>query len=243
MAEDLYVVAITALLPLTACMVVFQVNPYHALVIRGILGAVAALVYALFGAADVALTEALVGTMLSITLYAVAVRSSLTMRVGILESELSGESSEQLFSALRKTLSKYHLRLEKRPYTNAQALQAALSAKEIHTILSEQWIAWESLPSTSPEGVSEKMVGETKKQTRRRGDAGTRRMEMPTKISFTPPEEPPPYHIQTRIQRLYEILAEIPPTLASLTYINSETLNQSEVNHEKRREVYLGSAE
>ncbi len=65
MTEDLYVVAITALLPLTACMVVLQVNPYHALVIRGIFGAVAALVYALFGAADVGLTEALVGTMLS----------------------------------------------------------------------------------------------------------------------------------------------------------------------------------
>ncbi|NER82202.1 MAG: DUF4040 domain-containing protein, partial [Leptolyngbya sp. SIO1D8] len=59
MADDLYIVAITALLPLTAGISVLQVNPYHALVIRGILGAVAALVYALFGAADVALTEAL----------------------------------------------------------------------------------------------------------------------------------------------------------------------------------------
>lgn len=91
-AEDLYVVAIAALLPLTACMVVTQVNPYHALVIRGILGAVAALVYALFGAADVALTEALVGTMLSITLYAIAVRSSMSMRLGVVKGEL-----EQVF--------------------------------------------------------------------------------------------------------------------------------------------------
>ncbi len=86
-AEDLYVVAIAALLPITACMVVTQVNPYHALVIRGILGAVAALVYALFGAADVALTEALVGTMLSITLYAIAVRSSMRMRLGVVKGE------------------------------------------------------------------------------------------------------------------------------------------------------------
>ena len=54
---------IAVLLPLTAGMLVAQRNPYHALVIRGIVGAVAALVYALFGAADVALTEALVGTM------------------------------------------------------------------------------------------------------------------------------------------------------------------------------------
>ncbi|MCU0523715.1 MAG: DUF4040 domain-containing protein [Elainella sp. Prado103] len=80
-----YLYLIALLLPLSAAMVVFQTNPYHALVIRGILGAMAALVYALFGAADVALTEALVGTMLAITLYAVAVRSSMVMRLGVLE--------------------------------------------------------------------------------------------------------------------------------------------------------------
>ena len=85
---DLASYAIVALLPLSAGMVVLQVNPYHALVIRGILGAVAALVYALMGAADVALTEALVGTMLAITLYAVAVRSSLLMRLGIVQTEV-----------------------------------------------------------------------------------------------------------------------------------------------------------
>jgi putative multicomponent Na+:H+ antiporter subunit B len=84
LSENIYVAAIMVLLPLTAAMVVTQKNPYHALVIRGILGAVAALVYALFGAADVALTEALVGTMLSITLYAIAVRSSMSMRLGVL---------------------------------------------------------------------------------------------------------------------------------------------------------------
>ena len=76
--------AITALLPIAAVMTILQKNPYHALVVRGILGAIAALVYALLGAADVALTEALVGTMLAITLYAVAVRSSLVLKLGII---------------------------------------------------------------------------------------------------------------------------------------------------------------
>jgi len=38
---DSYIYGITALLPLAAAMLVFQVNPYHALVIRGILGAIA----------------------------------------------------------------------------------------------------------------------------------------------------------------------------------------------------------
>jgi putative multicomponent Na+:H+ antiporter subunit B len=82
---DNYTYVIIALLPLAALMLVLEVNPYHALVIRAILGAVAALVYAVLGAADVALTEALVGTMLAITLYVIAVRSSLVMRLGILK--------------------------------------------------------------------------------------------------------------------------------------------------------------
>jgi putative multicomponent Na+:H+ antiporter subunit B len=73
---------ITALLPLTAILLVVQASPYQTLVLRGILGAVAALVYALLGAADVALTEALVGTLLSTTLYAVALRSSMVLRLG-----------------------------------------------------------------------------------------------------------------------------------------------------------------
>jgi putative multicomponent Na+:H+ antiporter subunit B len=81
---DLDLLAIVALLPIAAVMTIVQTNPYHALVVRGILGAIAALVYALLGAADVALTEALVGTMLATTLYMVAVRSSLVLQLGIL---------------------------------------------------------------------------------------------------------------------------------------------------------------
>jgi putative multicomponent Na+:H+ antiporter subunit B len=134
--DEFYIYAITALLPLTACMLVFQVNPYHALVIRGILGAIAALVYALLGAADVALTEALVGTMLAITLYAVAVRSSLVMRLGVLKDELSAEgkcSFGKLLDELRTILSKRHMRLEVCPYTDPQSLDQALVDKEIHT--------------------------------------------------------------------------------------------------------------
>lgn len=138
MSEDIYVVAIAALLPLTAGMLVTQVNPYHALVIRGILGAVAALVYALFGAADVALTEALVGTMLSITLYAIAVRSSMSMRLGVLEANADDAAStllsQQIYPVLRKILYKHHMRLEVIAFPSVQALQFAIESKEIHAM-------------------------------------------------------------------------------------------------------------
>ncbi len=133
MTEDIYMTAILLLLPLTAGMLVSQVNPYHALVLRGILGAVAALVYALFGAADVALTEALVGTMLSITLYAVAVRSSMSMRLGVLETTHS-ELPDAVLSSLRSQLQDHQLRLEVVPFSQTTALKSAFANKEVHAV-------------------------------------------------------------------------------------------------------------
>jgi putative multicomponent Na+:H+ antiporter subunit B len=132
-----YVYVLTALLPLAAFMVVSQVNPYQALVIRGILGGLSAMVYAILGAGDVALTEALVGTMLAITLYAIAVRSSLVMRVGVLEPDGTApvEDSQlaQLLEELRAVCSQHYLRLELVYYTNHQALERGLMEKEVHT--------------------------------------------------------------------------------------------------------------
>lgn len=137
--NDTYIYVITALLPLAACMVVTQVNPYNALIIRGILGAVAAMLYAILGAPDVALTEALVGTMLAITLYAVAVRSSLVMRLGVLKDELptddkpsSASHFDQLLDELRRIFRKRQMRLEVVAYPDTQALHQALMDKEVH---------------------------------------------------------------------------------------------------------------
>jgi len=103
---------VTALLPLTAILLVAQANPYQTLVLRGILGAVSALIYALLGAADVALTEALVGTLLSTTLYAVALRSSMVLRVAVAAEPPSQPLREQLGEQLRSWLDPLSLRLE-----------------------------------------------------------------------------------------------------------------------------------
>ena len=136
---DKYVYVIVALLPLSALIRVFQVNPYHALVIRAILGAVAALVYAVLGAADVALTEALVGTMLAVTLYVIAVRSSFVMRLGILQNiEIEKESYfTELIASIRKVINKHHLRLELIEYPSRKALDRALMTKEIHAVCTQ----------------------------------------------------------------------------------------------------------
>ena len=138
---DSYVYAITALLPLAASMLVFQTNPYHALVIRGILGAISALVYTVLGAADVALTEALVGTLLAVTLYAVAVRSSLVLRLGVLKHEVQGDTDNpdsshfrQLIEDLRNIFGKRHLRVELVAYRDGDDLHQALMDKDVHAI-------------------------------------------------------------------------------------------------------------
>lgn len=200
MLENLDVVAISALLPITAAMLVTQVNPYHALIIRGIVGAVAALVYALFGAADVALTEALVGTMLSIMLYAIAVRSSMSLRLGVLEPPSAAAApattpapvaaAQQLFPALRKALKNYHLRLEVRPYDSPQALQFALEHKEIHAVC----VPTSQFSTASP-----------------------------------PDDLAAPYALSVRIPRLYDILAAaLPADIATVGFSRALRLKPSD---------------
>jgi putative multicomponent Na+:H+ antiporter subunit B len=193
---DNYIYVITALLPLTASMVVFQANPYHALIIRGILGAVAALVYAVLGAADVALTEALVGTMLAVTLYVIAVRSSLVMRVGILKNEASqteeNESLTELIDSFKKVVSKYHLRLELVPYSNLEALEQGLSAKEIHATC---------IKSNSAEDELEK-----------------NRLSS-TQLVYAVQQ---PYQTTIRVRRLYEIMqSELSSPEINLIYVST----------------------
>lgn len=136
MTDNFYIYIIIALLPLTALMSVLQVNPYHALVVRASLGAVAALVYVVLGAADVALTEALVGTMLAITLYLIAVRSSLVMRLGVIRETKAqiDIDGQDLIKNLQEVLKKYHLRLELVEYDNLTDLKQALTEQKIHGI-------------------------------------------------------------------------------------------------------------
>ncbi len=194
--NDSYIYVITALLPLSAFMLILQTNPYHALVIQGIVGAVAALVYAVLGAADVALTQALMGTLLAVTLYAIAVRSSLVMRLGVLEDRAIETEDEslldnkaddhfgQLMDDLRTIFSKHYMRLELVPYTNTQALHRALMEKEVH--------------------------------------ATCARLEPDNQDPVVSEDEEQPYRTTTRVQRLYDIMrTELSSPATSLTYVNA----------------------
>jgi putative multicomponent Na+:H+ antiporter subunit B len=193
---DSYIYMITALLPLAAAMVVFQVSPYHALVIRGILGAIATLVYTVLGAPDVALTEALVGTLLAITLYAIAVRSSLVFRLGVLKDDLIAAPDlaapdstplQQLVSDLSQVFGKYHLRVELVPYLDREELNQALIDKEIHATC----------------------------------EPGSELESREAIVANTPDFNSPPYLTTTRLRRLYDIMnSELLSSMTQLSYVD-----------------------
>lgn len=132
--DNLYIYFIVALFPISALMLMIQVNPYQALVIRGILGAIAVLSYIILGAADVALTEGLMGTLLGVALYIIAVRSSFVMRLGILENKATENNSDFqiIINQLKGAINQVHLRLELVPYAHEESLENALNKKEIH---------------------------------------------------------------------------------------------------------------
>lgn len=209
---DNYIYMITALLPLAAAMLVFQVNPYKALVIRGVLGAIAALVYTVLGAPDVALTEALVGTLLAITLYAVAVRSSLVFRLGVLKDDLSNAQDltapdftplQQIVNGLSTVFKEHHLRVELVPYFDPEALHRALMDKEVH--------------ATCERGTVVEEVAAI-------GFAVSQRI-----ASNAPDSYPLPYRTTTRLRRLYDIMnSELLYPLTQLSYLNLSDLSTVE---------------
>lgn len=202
---DNYLYVIMVLLPLAALMLVIQTSPYQALVIRGILGAVAALIYAVLGGADVALTEALVGTMLAITLYAVAVRSSLVMRLGVLSGEEVRNNLHwrPLLNYLRALLNRYHLRLELVTYDDVQTLHQALQTKDVHgTCLVCRPVEAVQLPD----------------------DNRPAQHSNPSTVPVDTLESP--YLITLRVPRLYEIFTtELPPVMAQVQALGDDGLD------------------
>ena len=63
------------LLPILGILLIRSYSPINSLIYRSFLGSIAALIFALTGAPDVALTEVMVGTLLSSLLYIVTIRS------------------------------------------------------------------------------------------------------------------------------------------------------------------------
>ena len=141
-------VFIVALLPLTALFTVLQKQPYFALISRGIMGVVAVLLYAVMGAPDVALTEALVGTLLTVILYAITVRSTQVLRLGVLAGQVDLPDE----NPIRRFCSQYKLALRKTSFSTEKALRKALKEGQVDAVHIKSGIS-ASFIALLPEGL------------------------------------------------------------------------------------------
>lgn|GEM_PF-5867444 len=132
--------ALAALLPATALATVIQKRPLHAILARGMLGVSAALLYGILGAPDVALTEALMGTLLTVLLYLVAVRSAMTVKIGWFSgssnSAISAEGAcDRTFESLRTCCHRRGMEMELIEFENRTETRKALSKGRIHGMI------------------------------------------------------------------------------------------------------------
>ena len=96
------------LLPILGVLLIRSESPINSLIYRSFLGSIAALIYALVGAPDVALTEVMVGTLLSSLLYIVTIRSCYTVVV-IVDRNSTQNASSKMF--LKSIFNELHLKV------------------------------------------------------------------------------------------------------------------------------------
>ncbi len=97
--EDILLLLISLLLPLTALFTVSEGHFLHAVLARGLFGIAAALAYALMGAPDVALVEILMSALLVTLLYIVVFNRSREVRVGFVDEAALEEEAGRLLGA------------------------------------------------------------------------------------------------------------------------------------------------
>ena len=106
--QTLLLLPFELLLPVLGLLLIQSESPITSLIYRSFLGSIAALIYALIGAPDVALTEVMVGTLLSSLIYIVTIRSCYTVVIII---DRSSPPDDSLKSSLKLIFSELHLKV------------------------------------------------------------------------------------------------------------------------------------
>lgn len=213
---DLYIYIIAALLPLTAYLTVVQSNPYQVMIMRGILGSIAALLYAIWGAADVALTEALMGTLLAVTLYAITVRSSLVMNLGVIEAEyqqflVTTEKKSAIDQPENLDDQNADDHLAKNHLLDDQVKDLAKLIQEFQTILNHYYMRLEIFTYPDQASLEEALRSE-------KVHGIVHRIKQLDNQQLD--HKNFPYLTKLRIQRLYEIMTNQLPANMSVVYLN-----------------------
>ena len=96
------------LLPILGILLIQSESPINSLIYRSFLGSIAALIYALVGAPDVALTEVMVGTLLSSLIYIVTIRACYSIVIVV---DKNFPIDPELKSCLKNVFAELHLKI------------------------------------------------------------------------------------------------------------------------------------
>ena len=106
---ELLLFPIELILPVLGLLLIRTQSPIRGLIYRSFLGSIAALIYAVVGAPDVALTEVLVGTLLSAILYIITIRACYTVLIVVPENFII---SDQLCQQVSEIFNELHLQVK-----------------------------------------------------------------------------------------------------------------------------------
>jgi len=145
---ELLLLPIELILPVLGVLLIKTESPIRGLIYRSFLGSIAALIYASVGAPDVALTEVLVGTLLSAILYIITIRACYTV---LIIKPKDFHVSEEKLVQISDIFNELHLQvkyLEKDFGNKASDYESLLSettlAASPHAVLNEHGIYIES---------------------------------------------------------------------------------------------------
>ena len=105
----LLLLPIELILPVLGILLIRTESPIRGLIYRSFLGSIAALIYASVGAPDVALTEVLVGTLLSAILYIITIRACYTILI-VIPKDFN--LSESMSCEIKKLFNELHLQVK-----------------------------------------------------------------------------------------------------------------------------------
>lgn len=145
---ELVLLPIELILPVLGVLLIRTESPIRGLIYRSFLGSIAALIYAVVGAPDVALTEVLVGTLLSAILYIITIRACYTIiiikRDGyILEKHLRDEI-ESIFHELHLQIKYENGYFDSQHVNYKQVMSLSTMAGSPHAVLDENGLYIES---------------------------------------------------------------------------------------------------
>ena len=136
------------LLPVLGILIIRSESPISSLIFRSFLGSISALIFCYLGAPDVALTEVMVGTLLSSLLYIVTIRSCYSI---VLIYDKKTMLPESIRIKLKSIFDELHLNIIYQPEdlstdekSNLECLSTSKYSGSPHAILGDSIIYFEA---------------------------------------------------------------------------------------------------